>query len=165
MNIPFNQKWSDNAHHEQEMRSPHMITKFANSAARKAGQIRGLLVEHHVSGWFETNYQANYVQPDNYQQWTRPCAHDFKLNINGTQLIIDVTGPKKDGSFGSYSQKPTAGVDFHIMCKPIGFVNWNNVDYSQGFEIIGVVRAQDYKQNVNPNTIIPFNDWLKQISL
>ena len=78
MKIEFNQKWYDNALNEQKMRSPHMITKFANSAARRAGQIRGLVIEHHVSGWFKENYPEHYKEPDNYQKWTEICSRSTK---------------------------------------------------------------------------------------
>jgi hypothetical protein len=165
MKIEFCQKWYDNALNEQKMRAPHMLTKYGDTPARKAGQIRGLVIEHHIGGWFKKNYPECYEEPDNYQQWTKPCPHDFKLKINGKTLYIDVTGPRKDGTFGSYSQKPKQGVDFHIIAKPIGFVSWNNVDYKQGFKIIGVVEARDYKQNIDENKIINFEDWLKKIGL
>jgi len=165
MKIEFNQKWYDNALFEQKMRSPHMLTKFANTPARKAGQTRGLIIEHHISGWFKENFPEYYEEPDNFQQWTKISSHDFKVIINGKIIYIDVTGPRKDGTFGSYSQKPKQGVDFHIIAMPIGFVSWNNVDYKQGFKILGVVKACDYKSNIDKNKIIDFEDWLKEIGL
>lgn len=165
MDIPFNQQWDYSARYEQEMRAPHMLTKFANNAKRKAGQIRGLIIEHHVSGWFKANYPNSYENPDNHEKWTQWCSHDFKLTINNNILNIDVTGPRADGSFGSYSQKPKNGVDYHIMCHPIGFESWDKVDYSRGFKVLGVVKAEDYKKTIDRSKVIPINNWLKQIGL
>ena len=165
MKIDFNQKWYENALYEQKMRSPHMITKYADSPARKAGQIRGLVIEHHVSGWFKENYPEYYEEPDNYHKWTEICPHDFKLKLKDKVIYIDVTGPRKDGTFGSYSSKPKRGVDYHIIATPIGFKSWDKVDYKQGFQIIGVVKAVDYKQNIDRDKIINFENWLKNIGL
>ena len=121
-----------------------MMTKFKNTPARKAGQIRGLVIEHHVSEWFRQHYSDEFEEADNYRQWTIPCAHDFKLNVRGKIHQIDVSGPKKDGTFGSYDLKPKYGVDYHMITSAIGFASWNKVDYSQGFEILGVVDRHNY---------------------
>lgn len=165
MKIEFNKHWYENALYEQRMRAPHMITKYANTPARKAGQIRGLLIEHHISGWFKKNYPEYYEDPDNYKQWTKICSHDFKLKLKDKIIYIDVTGPRKDGTFGSYTSKPKYGVDYHIIATPVGFKSWDNVDYGLGFKILGVVKAEDYKRSINENKIINFDDWLKMIGL
>ena len=165
MKISFNKKWYENALHEQKMRSPYMITKYTNSPARISGQIRGLVIEHHVSGWFKKHYPDYYEEPDNYQKWKEICAHDFKLKINGKILYIDVSGPRKDGTFGSYLSKPKSGVDYHIIATPIGFKTWNNIDYTKGFKIIGVVKSIDYKHTIDKNKIINFEVWLNMIGL
>lgn len=160
MFIPFSQAAYDSALEEQRMRAPHMLTKFANNAARQAGQIRGLVIEHHVSDYFRRNYSDNFLEADNYQIWTQPCGHDFKLNINDVTHRIDVTGPKKDGTFGSYSQKPSYGVDYHIVTEAIGFVNWNNIDFEKGFNILGVVSPRRYVQRLDINKIGSVERWL-----
>lgn len=165
MIINFNHEWYNNAIQEQKERAPFMLTKFVDNDARKAGQIRGLVIEHHVSGWFKNQYPDYYSEPDNYRQWTEICSHDFKLQINFTLHFIDVTGPKKDGSFGSYANKPKAGVDYHILCAALGFTSWNNCDFTKGFKILGVVEAADYLITINNNKIIKFTDWLKSIGL
>ncbi len=165
MFIAFRKEWFDNAHYEQRMRQPHMQTKFSNTYARKAGQLRGLIIEHHVSGWFKEQYPDHYRNADNYRQWTRICSHDFKLITDSGAYRIDVSGPKKDGAFGSYSGKPKEGVDFHILCKPAAFVSWKKIDFRKGFEILGVVRAQDYHPTIDPQHIIELNQWLKQLGL
>lgn len=165
MKIDFNQKWYEHALEEQKERAPYMVTKFSNNAARKAGQIRGLVIEHHVSGWFRDNFPQQYLEADNYRKWTIMCSHDFKLKIGTNLYNIDVTGPKKDGTFGSYDQKPKHGVDYHIMCTPIGFKSWNDCSFNDGFMILGVVKAADYLPSINPSKIIDFNNWLKSIGL
>ena len=121
-----------------------MMTKFKNTPARKAGQIRGLVIEQHVSEWFRQHYSDEFEEADNYRQWTIPCAHDFKLNVRGKIHLIDVSGPHRDGTFGSYDLKPKYGVDYHIITSAIGFASWDKVDYSQGFEILGVVDKDHY---------------------
>ncbi|MCZ2102292.1 MAG: hypothetical protein LC107_12245 [Chitinophagales bacterium] len=144
MEIQFNSNWYNNALEEQRERAPHMMTKFADTDARKAGQIRGLVIEHHVSGWFKDQYPHHYREADNYRQWTQFCSHDFKLVIHPNLYNIDVSGPKKDGSFGSYKLKPNTNVHFHILCAALGFAAWDNCDFTKGFKILGVVNASDY---------------------
>jgi hypothetical protein len=165
MKIAFNKEWYDRAVYENKMRAPHMMTKYADTPARKAGRLRGLIIEHHVSGWFRENFPDNYREPDNYQKWTEKCAHDFKLAINGKTYKIDVSGPRKDGSFGNYSRKPKTGVDFHILAKPVGFASWDNVDYKKGFEIIGVVEPENFLTRIEEARIVHFENWLENIGL
>ena len=126
-----------------------MMTKFKNTPARKAGQIRGLVIEQHVSEWFRQHYSDEFEEPDNYRQWTRYCPHDFKLNVGGKIYPIDVSGPHRDGTFGSYEKKPKYGVDYHIITSAIGFASWDKVDYSQGFEILGVVHKNNYTMELD----------------
>jgi len=121
-----------------------MMTKFKNTPARKAGQIRGLVIEQHVSEWFRQHFSDEFEEADNYRQWTIHCPHDFKLNVRGKIYRIDVSGPKKHGIFGSYDLKPKYGVDYHKVTSAVGFASWNKVDYYQGFEILGVVDRHNY---------------------
>ena len=165
MKIQYAEKCFEHALEEQKKRAPHMLTKVANTEARRAGQIRGLVIEHHVSAWFRKFYPFQYLEADNFQQWTIPCSHDFKLKISSRILRVDVAGPRKDGSFGSYRLKPRSDVDFHILCKAIGFESWDQIDFHQGFEIIGVVKSCDFVMKISPKNIIPFSDWLKMIHL
>lgn len=165
MYIPFNPQWYARALEEQRRRAPHMMTKFANTDVRTAGQIRGLVIEHHVSGWFRQRYPSGYLEPDNYQRWADMCSHDFKLKTPGGILYIDVSGPRKDGSFGAYDLKPRHKVDYHILCRPIGFVRWDDCDYQKGFEILGVVEAQHFQTALPVEHIMPLNTWLKNIGL
>jgi hypothetical protein len=165
MYIEFNARWHENALYEQAMRAPYMVTKYADSPARKAGRLRGLVIEHHVSGWFRQHYPEFYKEPDNFHQWKKMCSHDFKLSMPGQVLRIDVTGPRKDGSFGSYAQKPKEGVDFHIMARPVGFKRWDQVDYSRGFQILGIVKPEHYRQYINVKHVLSFDDWIKLIKL
>ncbi len=165
MVIAFRPDWYARALEEQRLRAPHMMTKFAYNDVRVAGQIRGLVIEHHVSGWFQEHYPQHYLEPDNYGQWDKVCSHDFKLKTPEKVLYLDVSGPRKDGSFGAYEYKPRAGVDFHILCKPLGFVRWDQCDYHKGFEIVGVVKPEHYRAAIFTEHIILFASWLKSIGL
>ena len=73
--------------------------------------------------------------------------------------------PQEDGTFGSYELKPKYGVDYHIVTSAIGFVEWNNVDYSQGFKILGVVSANNYVVNLNIDELTPLPNFLQSIDL
>lgn len=165
MYIAFNPHWYVRALEEQRLRAPHMMTKFAQNDIRVAGQLRGLVIEHHVSGWFRQHYPAQYVEPDNYQRWTATCSHDFKLKTPAGLLRIDVSGPRKDGSFGAYDLKPKQRVDYHILCRPIGFVRWDECDYHKGFEILGAVAARHFQTTIFTGHILPLHTWLKNIGL
>ncbi|MCS6929769.1 MAG: hypothetical protein NZM43_09755 [Saprospiraceae bacterium] len=165
MHIPFNSDWYIRAEEEQRMRAPHMMTKFIYNDVRLAGQLRGLVIEHHVSGWFRQHYPSCFVEPDNYQRWKEVCSHDFKLITPTGLLHIDVSGPRKDGSFGSYALKPKQGVDYHILCRPVGFIRWDDCDYQKGFEIIGVVEAPYFQPTISPERVLSLAGWLKHIGL
>ena len=165
MKILYAEECYVNALEEQNNRAPFMLTKVADTAARKAGQLRGLVIEQHVAWWFRRYYPFQYLEADNYQQWTHPCAHDFKLKISSRIYRVDVAGPRKNGSFGSYQQKPSSNVDYHILCKALGFKSWNQIDFKQGFEIIGVVLPRDFNMEISPKSVIPISDWLKMIHL
>ncbi len=165
MYIAFRSEWYERALEEQRLRAPYMMTKFAHSDARRAGQLRGLIIEHHVSGWFRENYPAHYLEPDNYRRWDVMCSHDFKLKTPIGLLLIDVSGPRKDGNFGSYEYKPKSGVDFHILCRPVGFVRWDCCDYQQGFEIAGVVRSEHYRVVIDTREMLSLERWIKSIGL
>ncbi|MEO6681777.1 MAG: hypothetical protein ABIN48_03040 [Ginsengibacter sp.] len=165
MKIEFNQEWYANAICEQQLRAPYMMTKFVDNEARKAGQIRGLVIEHHVSGWFKLTYPNHYLEPDNYQHWAEVCSHDFKIKRKSGLLYIDISGPKRDGTFGSYNLKPKDGVDFHLLCHALGFKTWQNVDYKKGFQIMGAVRSKNYHTTIKEEDIIDIQTWLKYICI
>ncbi len=165
MYIAYRAEWHERALEEQRRRAPHMLTKFAHNAVRVAGQMRGLIIEHHVSGWFRENYPERFLEPDNYRKWERVCSHDFKLNTPIGLLLIDVSGPKKDGSFGAYPFKPRCDVHFHILCRPLGFVRWDCCDYRQGFEVIGVLTSEHFQPVIFTQHIVPLKDWLNHIGL
>lgn len=164
MFIPHKKNCYDNAVEEVRLRKPYMFTKFAENAKRDAGRIRGIVVEQHISDYMERTYPNNYQNPDNYQIWDQYCNHDFKLVINGETLLIDVSGPKADVTYGAYDMKPK-GCDYHIIVRVNGMQSWNNIDYTQGFEILGVASAANYVENLDITTLEPFEDWIKRIGL
>jgi hypothetical protein len=160
MHIAYDEQLYTSALHEQKMRSPYMLTKYADSPARKAGQLRGLVVEQHVSHWFRNQFPKHYLPPDNFEQWTKVCSHDFKLMTPERTLLIDISGPKKNGTFGSYSMKPSSGVDFHIITRIVSFTTWDDIDYQQGFEIVGIVSPHDYTEQLDFSRLINLESWL-----
>ena len=164
MKINYNEELEKQARYVEQMRKPYMYTKFVNNAKRDAGRIRGLIVEEHVSNYFKANFKSNYIEADNFEQWDQHCNHDFKLNINGDIITVDVSGPQADGSFGSYYLKPK-GVDFHIITSVIGMTNWSNIDFRQGFEIIGIVKDIDYNNTLDESKLISFDQWILNIGL
>lgn len=165
MFIGFNQNWYAAALEEQKNRAPFMLTKFSHSEARKAGQLRGLVIQHHVSGWFKHNYPDQFLEAENFRQWEQKCSHDFRLKIGNQMFHIDVSGPRKDGTFGSYVQKPKKGVDCHIVCSAVGFKSWDECDFSRGFVIIGVLYPQDFRYQIDKNKYMDFFTWIKSIGL
>jgi hypothetical protein len=164
MNIPYKQSCYDNAVKEVRLRSPYMYTKYGESAKRTAGQIRGIVVEQHASDYMQRTYPNNYLNPDNFQIWHQYCNHDFKIVVNGETYLIDVSGPKVDGTYGSYAMKPS-GCNFHIIVGVNGMQSWDNIDYNQGFEVLGVVSGANYVVNLNITTLEPFEVWIKRIGL
>ncbi len=164
MKINYIKELEDKAKYVEQMRKPHMYTKFVDNAKREAGRIRGLIIEEHISDYFKSNYPQNYLEADNFEKWEQYCNHDFKLNIKGKIITIDVSGPQADGSFGSYYLKPK-GVDYHIITSVIGMKSWKDIDFTQGFEIIGVVKGEDYNNSLDESKYIDFENWIKNIGL
>jgi len=105
---------SEEAAFEALMRQPYMIQKTNAPKVRVyRARARGLLIEHHVSGWFKTHWPEYWRPPDNYGQWDRPCDHDFKLQVPGRTFKVDVAGKHLDGTYGlSHSKVAT---DIHIL--------------------------------------------------
>jgi hypothetical protein len=164
MHIPLCQRALAVAKFEQAQRAPHMVTKYDDTPKRRAGQLRGLIIEHHVYGYLVQRLGSQIIPPDNAGQWTVHCNHDFKIQTSGAMLLIDVSGPKADLSFGSYKQKP-GGCHYHIIAKPVGMLSWEKIDYAQGFEVIGVVRGIDFHEKLAQDSIMPFENWLSLLEV
>lgn len=103
------------------MRLPHMIQKHpdADLFSRVLGAARGLVVEHHISELFRGQWPEFYMKPANESLWTRPCSHDFKLNLpNGVTYLVDVMGPHlRDDLYALESKRP---VSLHIAAELSG---------------------------------------------
>jgi hypothetical protein len=164
MFLPFLQTCFDSAVYEQQQRAPYMQTKFADGPKRRAGQLRGLVVEHHVRHWLREQLPNRVLDANNAGKWTEVCNHDFKLVCSGGTLLIDVSGPKADGSFGSYALKPR-GCHFHILARPIHMPDWQSVDFTQGFIVEGVVTADAYKEQIDHTQIMPFESWIAELEV
>lgn len=82
------------------MRSPYMISKTsAPREAIMAGRARGLVIESHVRAYFKNRWPQFYHEPDNHNDWTSPCNHDFKLELGGRVFEVDVFGPNVRDEF------------------------------------------------------------------
>jgi len=163
--IPYQEAYYFEAEQEIAKRRPFMFTKFQDTASRRAGQLRGMVVEKHVSGWFKDKWPEHYLEADNFQKWEEHCAHDFKLQTAGGLYLIDVSGPKKDGSFGSYAMKPAGGVDYHLICEVSSFKTWQEVDFTKGFRLICAFEAQHFSKKLDRKWAIPMKEWLQSIQL
>lgn len=129
---------------EALMRSPHMIIhhpSLANTERLNRIRSRGLVLEKHVSQWFERMYPELYSGPDNQGSWSTPCSHDFKLTVQNRTFAIDVAGPDEGGNYGRRGRKhPT---DLHLICRLHGdHCLWE-----------GVVRGEGYCRELDPSSI------------
>lgn len=123
------------------MRSPFMLakgeTRPENLATRRA---RGLVLEKHVAGWFHDKWPQFYQPPDNDKRWMQPCAHDFKLEVDGRTYLVDVSGPSANGQYGMPGNgKATTGL--HLICE------------IQGQDVLwrSVVSGKEFSANINPD--------------
>lgn len=100
--------------YEAIMRTPYMINKYNIPFEKRAmKRARGLLIEHHITGWFRQNWPDFVLEPDNAGLWEKPCSHDFKLKLLDRIVLVDVTGENFRHEFGGYTagKNPT---DIHI---------------------------------------------------
>ena len=77
-----------------------MMTKIKNTPARKAGQIRGLVIEQHVSEWFKQHYSVEFEEADNYRKWT---VNGIKIITNGFRFTPEKY--KKRFKISKYREK------------------------------------------------------------
>ena len=105
---------------EAVMRSPFMIKKYpsASDERRMFALAQGLVIEQHISKWFQAQYPNFYQHSDNYHQWQRPCDHDFKLCLDNRAFKVDVTGKRLNGKFGNPG-KGKKTTDLHLVCEVI----------------------------------------------
>ena len=84
--LPANAMSYWKAFHELGMRGPRMITKLAHTFDRYYVMFGGLILERHVSDWFHLHWPEFWRHPDNEGNYGMPCAHDFKLEVEGKDL-------------------------------------------------------------------------------
>jgi hypothetical protein len=124
--------------YEGLMRSAHMLQK--TTMDRRAA---GLVLEQHVAYWFKDQYPAIYLPPENEGQWERPCDHDFKLDIHGNIIKLDVSGPRYHGGYGNPGNGKHA-TDYHLLCEIQGRdVCW-----------LGVTPGRNYNAVITPETTL-----------
>lgn len=163
MFVPFRQDCYDSAMQEQAARAPYMQTKFEDNEKRRAGQLRGLVIEHHVRQWLEQRLGSRLLPADNAGIWTQVCNHDFKVACSFGKLLVDVSGPKADGTYGTYSGKRSC--HFHILARPMHMPSWQAVDFSKGFWIDGVVNQANYLEKIDGQSVLPFENWLAELEI
>ncbi len=97
-----------------------LLRKFLDKTGARPETIarsraRGLLIQEHVRSWFTAKWPKMVLPPDNEGEWERPCDHDFKLNVNGRVLRVDVAGPRATGDYGRPQGGGKKGTDVHII--------------------------------------------------
>ena len=141
--IQGNAQAGANGAFEALMRSRHMVIhnpSLRNTELLNKARSSGLVLEHHVAGWFKAHYPTLYREPENQGIWDRPCNHDFKLASDDWMIKVDVSGPDWRGQYGHRGRKPKA--DVHLLCRITG------ADCT--FE--GVVRGESFGENCIPMT-------------
>lgn len=127
--IPGNAQSGVNGAFEALMRFPEYKIKNPNAPLenRTYTCARGLVLQEHISDWFKQKWPKFWLPPENHKQWKTGCSHDFRLNIDGDIIKIDVSGPRLNGTFGN----PGNGkhlTDFHLICEIIGQdVLWRDI--------------------------------------
>ena len=91
VNIPPNYEYALTSTVNTVARMPHIIDKFGLGVERHTRQVaRGFLHEEHVAGWFRNRWPTLFHAPENPHNAKAPCAHDFRLEINGEMVKFDV---------------------------------------------------------------------------
>lgn len=97
------------------MRSPFMNNYTRNTEAIYRARAGGLVLEKHVTDWFQRTWPSLFLPPDNDGKWAQWCTHDFKLAINGRTLLVDVAGPNRHGQYGRKHMKQCTHA--HLLCE------------------------------------------------
>lgn len=126
------------------MRVPHMVIhnpSLANTERLNRSRSGGMVLEKHVTQWFQKQYPEFYGDAANHGRWQQPCSHDFTLTVHDRKFLIDVAGPDGNGRYGIRGRKhPT---DLHLVCRVISdHCSWE-----------GVVRGEGYRQEIDPQSI------------
>lgn len=101
---------------EAILRAPHIRNKDGSTPRQHATRIaKGLTLEMAVKDWFRKRWPRFYRGPENENDPTQWCGHDFRLLVPpGREITVDVAGERRDGLFGVRSGgKPTA--DLHVI--------------------------------------------------
>lgn len=126
------------------MRAPSMMIhrkELAHTERLNRVRSSGMVLEKHISRWFQRQYPAFYGEADNHGQWSRPCSHDFTLTVNDRKFLIDVAGPNESGNYGKRGRKhPT---DLHLICR----VSADHCLWE------GVVRGEGFIESIDPASI------------
>ena len=96
------------------------------ASIRNESKARGKVIEHHVYEWFKKQWPRLVLPPTNADKWQAPAADDFRLQIEGRMIAVDVFGPLRDGTYGNpYHKKPA---DIHLGCRVEGAdILWHSV--------------------------------------
>lgn len=128
---------------EALMRAPFMAVHNAMIPHTIINMTRasGLVLEQHVSRWFQQQYPTIFQPADNAGDWRSACDHDFKLRIHGRTYGVDVFGPDHRGQYGKRGKK--RATDLHLRCR----IQGRNCIWD------GVVRGEHYQSEIAPDSI------------
>jgi hypothetical protein len=79
--LPCDIKDAYKANFEGLMRSEHMENKHnIDIASRMKKRAKGLLIEHHVSGWYRRQWPLLFKEPNNKDIYNMACSHDLTVS-------------------------------------------------------------------------------------
>ena len=120
-----------------------MLTKQESSFYRFHTMHGGMAIEFHVSNWFQEKWPEFWKPPDNEYNYKVPCDHDFKLALPDRVYGVDVAGPLRDGTFGTYSAKLRTDLRVFAEMEP------------GGVYMRGVMSGQSCPSSISPLVMKP----------
>lgn len=126
---------------EALMRNPYLLKKTSASDERiMEARAKGMILQSHITDWFQQKYPGFYRPPDNEGRWQIPCDHDFKLCIDGQIFKFDVSGPHLNGRYGNPGNGKKA-TRFHLLGEIA----------NEGVWLKTVIRGSDYGSIIFPD--------------
>lgn len=104
--------------YEALMRAPFMIDKTISGDVmnRNMARAKGLVLEQHVFGWMLETWPEFVLPAENEGQYHRPCSHDFRLEVNGQIIKVDVAGKSYLTQMYGSPRFGKQTTDLHLLC-------------------------------------------------